>query len=202
MKDLLRSSGGYIVPILVIAAILGGYRLVEAWPRDEPIEITLPTPAETRPSETCTPASILIHVVGAVERPGVYTLPEGSRLCDAVDAAGGLAEEADPERVNLADYVSDAQQIYVPRVGGDVPPAPTAMAASSRSEGGAAGLINLNTATSAELESLPGIGPALAERIIAYREGTGPFTSPEEVINVSGIGDTRYEQIRGLITTD
>jgi len=201
MKDLLRSSGGYIVPILVIAILLGGYRLIEGWPRKEPIEITQPTAAETVISAKPTPVNMLVHVVGAVERPGVYVLPEGSRLCDAVEAAGGFAQNADPERMNLADYVHDAQQVYVPKIGSDVPPRPTPMDGRTTRGDTGSGLINLNTATSTELESLPGIGPALAERIIAYREAQGPFASPEEVMNVSGIGETRYEQMRGLITT-
>lgn len=152
------------------------------------------------PSPTVAPtaAPIRIHVVGAVAQPGVYTLPAGSRLIEAVEAAGGLTAEADPERINLADFVRDGQQVYIPRLGTAPPPSPTPLAAQADA-GGARAPLDLNTATAAELETLPGIGKVYAERIVAYRQEHGPFKSSEEIMQVKGIGPACYEQIRDLI---
>lgn len=192
---------GYIVLTLIYAILFGGYLAYERRPRPEPILITQPTPAPT-----ATPAPLQVYIVGAVQHPGLYALPPGSRLAHAVEAAGGLSEEADAEAVNLADLLRDGQQVYVPKRGTPPPPAPTPLGAAAPPSAGlsaarsAAELININTASAAELESLPGIGPALAQRIIAYREEHGPFASPEQIMQVSGIGQGRYEQIKGQIT--
>jgi competence protein ComEA len=190
--------------LLVVATATGGYVLVDRWPRPEPIHIVPPAVA-TPAAQVATAASIVVHVVGAVQRPGVYSLAPGSRLDDAVRAAGGLTEEADASRINLADYARDAQQVYVPVKGETPPPGPTTVAGGSVGAGnseGARGLIPINTASAAQLEALPGIGPALAERIVAYREAHGPFRQPEEIMQVTGIGEARYEQIRSLITIE
>ena len=161
--------------------------------RTPPIEILAPSPTAAP-----TAAPIRLHVVGAVARPGVYTLPAGSRLIEAVEAAGGLTAEADPERVNLADFVRDGQQVYIPRLGATPPPSPTPLGAQPGA-GGLKAPLNLNTATAAELEALPGIGKVYAERIVAYRSQHGPFKSSEEIMQVQGIGPACYEQIRDLI---
>jgi competence protein ComEA len=158
-----------------------------------PIEIQAPSPTMAPPA-----APIRIHVVGAVARPGVYTLPSESRLIEAVEAAGGLTTEADPERVNLADFVRDGQQVYIPRLGATPPPSPTPLAAlSGLSNSG--GLLDINTATSKELEALPGIGEVYAGRIVAYRAAHGPFKAIEEIMQVQGIGPACYEKIQNLI---
>jgi competence protein ComEA len=207
MGDLFRANRGYLVAIVTAVALWGGYRLVERWPRPEPVLILPPATATVAPTQTASPAPVLVHVVGAVVRPGVYLLAPGSRLNDAVLAAGGLAEGADPERVNLADFLRDAQQIYVPRLGATPPPGPTpigrAPAAAVDVQPAAQpgdGQVNINTASQAELETLPGIGPAYAQRIIAYREAHGPFQRLEDLLEVSGIGPTRYKQLESLIT--
>lgn len=161
-----------------------------------PIEIAVPTSTALP-----TAAPIVVHVVGAVARPGVYTLPAKSRLVDAVNAAGGLAPGADPERINLADFLRDGGQVYVPFLGTPLPPSPTPLNAPLP-PGSEARLVNINTATAAELEALPGIGPAYAGRIIAYREAHGPFKAPEEIMQVQGIGPARYEQIAPYITVE
>jgi competence protein ComEA len=191
METLLRHRG-YVVLTLVYVILFGGYVLYEHRPQLEPVEIVEPTVAPT-----LAPAPIQVHVAGAVRRPGVYTLPAGSRLLQAVEAAGGLTEAADEEAVNLADYVRDGQQVHIAGRGTPSAPRPTSMTAESA---GAQGLVNINTATAAELESLPGIGKAYAERIIAYRQEHGPFTDPAQIMEVKGIGPARYEQIRLLIT--
>ncbi len=137
--------------------------------------------------------NIIVHVAGAVNNPGVYTLVEGSRVFGAIEAAGGFSEEAQSDAVNLAAKLHDGQQVYVPREGEEFPPAAVF-------QGGVTAKINLNTATQDELEKLPGIGPAKAQAIIQERQRDGPFKSIEEITRVSGIGDKTLENLRDLIT--
>lgn len=152
------------------------------------IEIILPTPSPS--------AEVVVYVTGAVYREGVYTLREGDRVAEAVDAAGGLAPDADRARVNLAQRVADEQHVIVPRLGD--PPAiadggPVASPASGAR-------VNVNTATQAELERLPGIGPSLAQAIIAYRGTKGRFQRVEDLLNVPRIGDVTLARLRPLVT--
>ncbi|MBM3187253.1 MAG: ComEA family DNA-binding protein [Chloroflexi bacterium] len=198
--ETLHRYRGYIILTLLFGAVFGGYVLYDRRPQPEPIEIIEPTLAPT-PTES----PLRVHVAGAVANPGVYVLAPGSRLVDAVEAAGGATADADAERVNLADRLRDGQQVYVPRVNSPVPPNPTpaiAPASEGRADGARGGLININTASAAELDTLPGIGPAYAERIIAYREAHGPFASPDEIMKVQGIGPATYDRIKGQITVE
>ena len=149
-----------------------------------------------------------VHVAGAVRRPGVYLVPARSRVTAAVDAAGGAARRADLTGVNLAAPVVDGQQVIVPVRAGRARPA-VAPAGRSSSGGGAPGAagaaggpstpLSLSAATQPELEELPGIGPALAGRIIAHREQHGGFRSVEELGEVEGIGPKRLEALRGAV---
>lgn len=132
-------------------------------------------------------APLLVHVLGAVTRPGLVELEAGARVVDAVAAAGGLTPEADPAGVNLARPVVDGEQLVVPVVGAVPPPDAAAGAAAA-----ADGLVHLNTADVAELDTLPRIGPALAQRIIDWRDANGPFTSTEQLLDVAGIGDAVF----------
>jgi len=192
---------GYVILTLIYAIVFAGYILYERRPQPEPIEIVDPTP-----NPTYTPAPIHIHVTGAVQRPGVYVLPPASRLFQAVEAAGGLASDADPEKVNLVDQLRDGQQVFMPRLGIPPPPSPTPIMGSLNPGGSPAepgqGLININTATAAQLDALPGIGPAYAARIIAYREAHGLFSSPAQIMEVKGIGSKTYEKIENRITAE
>jgi len=185
----LERYGTYISLLLLSSIIVGGALFYLRWPRPSPIEIIEPTQAST-------PAEIGVYVVGAVMTPGVYFLPQGSRVEDALESAGGPTEEADLARVNLAKRVYDEEQIYVPQVGEENPPLPPP---SGSSGGQAGGKININTATAAELESLPGIGEVLSQRIVDYREANGPFSAIEDIKNVQGIGEVTFEEIKELI---
>jgi competence protein ComEA len=143
---------------------------------------------------------IVVHITGAVPRPGVYALAQGSRVQDVISAAGGFLADADKTGINLARALEDGEQLDIPYgegaspvLGTEVPIEETVPASSSE-------LININTASQAELESLPGIGPTTAQKIIAYRETNGPFVTTQDIINVSGIGPGTYERIKDLIT--
>ena len=129
---------------------------------------------------------IYVHVAGQVQSPGVYRLPDDSRVVHAVEAAGGFTPEASKDGVNLAMGLGDGQRIYIP----------------ARDEVGASpleGMVNINQAGPGELESLPGIGPALAQEIINYRSRHGGFPTVDDLIHVSGIGERTVERLRELV---
>ena len=154
------------------------------------------------------PGRIVVDVVGAVARPGLHELPAASRIADAVAAAGGLTPEADRMRLNLAEPLSDGARLWVPEVGESAGPEVVSVTAGAGNGGraGAAGgragaPLNVNTADAAALEELPGIGPALAAAIVEHRRQSGPFTTVDELVEVSGIGPAKLEQIRPLATT-
>lgn len=140
-----------------------------------------------------------VYISGEVVHPDVYELPSGAILLDAVNAAGGLSEEANREIVNLALPLSDGMHVHVPGNAeeGALPPVSGGVVSSSDSPGTP---ININTASLEELDRLPGIGPSIAQKIIDFRQENGPFTAIEEVQNVSGIGPAKYEEIKDLIT--
>ena len=173
----------------------------------EPAEETAAGKAEQESpeqiSQTEYPAAeIYVDVCGAVRSPGVYVLPEGSRIFSAIEAAGGFLETAAPEAVNQAGILMDAQQIYIPtkdEAAGDLPVVLSDGPDTESASGPDDGKIDLNTADLDQLCSLPGIGESKAEAILAYREQFGPFGSPEELMNVSGIKEGTYAKISGKI---
>ncbi|MGB3413721.1 MAG: ComEA family DNA-binding protein [Microbacteriaceae bacterium] len=136
--------------------------------------------------------TVLVHVSGAVIRPGVYEVSDGARVIDAVERAGGLGPDAMPEGINLARVLRDAEQIHIPKVGDE--------SLQLGSAGNGVRLININTADKETLDSLPRIGPAMAERIIRYRESNGPFRDLESMLAVSGIGPAMINDLRDKIT--
>lgn len=157
------------------------------------------------PAATPTPGVIAVYVSGAVKQPGVYRLPEGARADDAVKAAGNFTKGADMVRVNLAARLRDEQQIYVPTLGETSPPvAPLSGGGNDGGSSSAAppgdGKVNINTASIAELDPLPRIGPATAQRIIDYRTTNGPFANIEALQNVKGIGPATFADLESLIT--
>lgn len=180
----------------LIAGALIGY--FTPHPRGRPITVVTPEPTPTS-TPTPTPAPLRVYVCGAVQAPEVYLLPPGSLVRDAIRAAGGPAPDADLDRINLARELSDQQQIYVPRRGEENQAPPTSegvphptVTVSLR--------VNINTATMEELQRLPRVGPALAQRIIAYREMYGPFQTPEDLMKVPGIGESIFAAVRDYIT--
>lgn len=169
----------------------------------EPITLTQPTPAPTATTApTATPVPIVVHVSGAVAQPGVYELPAESRVADAIDAAGGFDADAQAAAINQAAGLHDGVQVHVPTEDEARPPDAGTSAAPSSSNSGTSesGRININTAGASELEELPGIGPALAERIISHRDANGPFASVDALTGVKGIGEKTMGDLRPHIT--
>ncbi|HEX6009028.1 MAG TPA: ComEA family DNA-binding protein [Actinomycetota bacterium] len=167
---------------------------------------SLPAPVQVRsgpsgalvaaPTASVSPATvILVDVAGWVRRPGVYEFAEGARVIDAIDAAGGARPGAVLSSLNLAAPLVDGTQVLVPKESQSAPTTETETGTS-----GATGLVNVNSATNAELETLPGIGEVLAQAIVDHRTENGPFTSVEQLVDVSGIGDATLENIRELVT--
>jgi competence protein ComEA len=153
---------------------------------------------EIAPRVTASPQPLRVYVSGAVAQPGVVTLPADSLLAAALAAAGGAADDADLEGVNLAASLADNQHIIVPRYTPTPLPAKPVVATALPN----AILVNINTATAAELEMLPHIGPTMAQRIIAYREAHGPFARIEDLQEVEGIGPRRYADLAPLIAVE
>lgn len=154
-----------------------------------------PTVAPVRPARPAAAQRLLVvDVVGAVRRPGLYRLPSGSRIDDAVAAAGGPTPKAQLAAVNLAAPVADGEQIVVPTRGpaGGATPAPATGASPSAP-------LDLNTATAEQLDALPGIGPVTAQKILAYRQAHGPFHTVDELEGVPGIGPAKLAQLEGLV---
>jgi len=189
MKTILYIFLGILLGLL----LAGGIWLTARPPQGETVEL--------RPAPT--PKPVRVHIAGAVVRPGVYELPEDSRVLDAVEAAGGFVAEADKTALNLAAIVDDAERLDIPYVAGFTPEAESGFVVISTGTPSSSlgeGLVDINTASLEELDSLPGIGPTTAQRIIDYRNENGPFGSIEDIVNVSGIGPATYEELKDLIT--
>ena len=182
----------HILYTLINVLLLGIAVFLLRRPEPGGIEIIPPPP-------TSTPSPLRVYISGAVLNPDVYLLPPNSILKDALSAAGGPTSEADLESVNLAMPLRDGLHVFIPRRG-EAPSAGSYEASSPRPSNPSVALININTASQAELETLPGIGPALAKRIIEYRQEYGPFQSIEDVMKVRGIGEATFERIRDRIT--
>lgn len=200
VRALLAGAGRQRVAIalLALAALVGGgFVWARATPRlagtttgqeaVAPSDQTLPRAAPDTSSTTAPSDEVAVHVAGRVRRPGLVRLPAGSRVQDAIRAAGGVTSGADLNAINLARKLTDGELITV-----GVPAAVV--------DGGPAGPLNLNTATVEQLQELPGVGPVLAARIVDYRQRQGGFRSVEELLNVAGIGDAKYAELASLVT--
>jgi competence protein ComEA len=183
--------------IVVLVAVLGGAGLWYARSLPKPVTIAEPGPGAAQPavSPTSSPALLIVDVAGAVRTPGVYEFAEGERVVDAIERAGGPRPKADLSLLNLAAPLVDGTQILVPKFG----PAVTGVPGET-APGSATGLININTASTTELETLSGIGEVLAATIVEYRTQNGPFASVDDLLDVSGIGPATLEEIRDQVT--
>ena len=185
-------------------AVLGLLLLVGAglaYMRARPAAAVAPPNGAVPASATASAApanTIVVDVVGAVHKPGVYDFAQGARVIDAVRAAGGFLPDADPQAINLARPLVDGEQVVVPKKG-EAP----ASAAGGGGGGGSAqqgGKININNASVSDFDGLPGIGPVLAQRIVDYRDQHGPFRSIQDLMKVSGIGQAKFDSLKDLVT--
>ena len=184
--------------LLVLVAVAVGFVLSSAATTSN-FTVTPGEQEQSEPDDAIAP-TVFVHVSGAVCNPGVYELPLGARVDDAVRAAGGFAESADADSCNLARIVDDGEHIAIParldgEGDGDAP------GDAGLNDGGASvtGLVNINTASEAQLESLPGIGPSTAGKIVAERTANGPFKSIDDLTRVAGIGEKKLAAIADLI---
>ncbi len=182
-----RSVPTVVLLVLLASALGGGLFLLARDSSPPPIEIVLPPPT--------TAPELKVYVSGAIVRPGVYTLQPGARMAEAVQAAGGATDEADLSHVNLALRARDEDHLHIPRFG-EVLLTPSPETASPNG----IGLLDLNTATAAELEALPDIGTVKAQAIIAYRQQNSRFQRLEDLLKVPGIGSGILDKIRDLVT--
>lgn len=187
MKSLRGIAFGVVCGFLGVGLLL----LATNQPRGEPIRLSPPP----------TPAPIIVHVTGAVINPGVYSLPPGSRVKDAIEKSGGLLSDADTTLINLAMLIEDGEQVWVPYQLNDVMDFDkSAVLEDEPTQGQQTRKININTASQIELESLSGIGPVIAKAVIQFRLENGPFKDIEEIQEVSGIGPVTFEKIKPIIT--
>jgi competence protein ComEA len=160
-----------------------------------------PAPAPAVTPTSSTPGSVVVHVAGSVVAPGVYELPAGSRVADAIAAAGGATADAEPDAMNLAAPVVDGDRIAVPRRGEPLPVSGAGGVSHAATDGAEAiGPVNVNTATIDQLDALPGVGPATAAAIVAHRDANGPFVRVEDLEAVRGIGPAKLDALRDLVT--
>ena len=190
--------------VLVVVATLLGAGLWYARSLPKPVDIAAPANAASPvvsagaapfASPTPSPVAIIVDVAGWVRRPGVYEFASGDRVIDAVNRAGGARNGADLTTLNLAAPLTDGTQIVVPKPGST---APGGTGTTSTSGGGA--LININSASETDLETLPGVGPVTAAAIIDYRTQNGPFSTVDDLVDVSGIGPATLEDMRPFVT--
>jgi competence protein ComEA len=184
----LTRSRALLLVVCSIAVVLAASRMLRPAAHTPPPPLVTGTAAPSAPP----PARVLVvDVAGAVARPGLYRLPQGARIADALDRAGGPTRQADTTLVNLAAPLADGVQVLVPARGTAAPssggvPSPSAP-------------VDLNSATAEQLDSLPGVGPVTAQKIVDYRQAHGPFTSVDGLDAIPGIGPARVESLRGLV---
>ena len=194
-----RSTALVALSALLVVLALAGHRLSQAGTATAPKVVAPLEPVAQAPARR----ALVVHVVGAVRRPGLYRLREGARVADAVARAGGATRGAELAALNLAAPLVDGVQVLVPRraasgqtegaTGGD-------LGAPGSVEGGLGPKLSLSSATADELDELPGVGPITAQKILDYRAAHGPFRSVDDLDAVPGIGPTRIEQLRDLVT--
>jgi competence protein ComEA len=184
--------------VVLIVGFFGGMKYADFKAEKEQARLTLTEAAEAtvpqnEKAETNTVKDIKVYVTGAVSKPGVYSLREGDRVYQAVEMAGGLLADAEAKGVNMAAPLKDGDPIVIPKKGEEISPNTNQLATANQSA--KSGKVNINTANVQELDSLKGIGPALAQRIVDYRESHGPFKSLEDLKKVSGIGEKKFADL-------
>ena len=189
--------------VLCLGLVAGAaFAYARSLPKSAPKSLATPIAAPTSEPSSAATGGLIVHVAGAVQTPGVYTLPAGARVIDGIKAAGGAAPGADLSAINLARPLTDGERVYIPRRGETPPPdaGGTGPVSSGGDGGSAGGKVNLNTATSAELEALPGIGQVLAQSIVDYRTQHGPFRSVRDLLKVEGIGEKKFDSLKDYVT--
>ena len=192
----------------VCVLAVGGWWVVRVPP--VPVESTIAfTTTSVAGGVSASALVIVVHVAGEVNVPGVYSLAAGSRMVDALDAAGGPTNRADLEVINLATPITDATQIYVPARNQTARPTfrrpqpgvngGVSSGATGQTDDQQGGVININRSSAAELEQLPGVGPATSQAIIDYRTSNGPFATPEDLLEVKGIGPAKFASMRNKV---
>ena len=189
-----------LVLLAVVALAAGGAFYAGIHGQEEVVELD----AGTASVQEAQAKEIVVYVAGAVNRPGVVQLAEGARAKDAVDACGGFLPTADTNGVNLAQKLKDGMQVTVPEKMTAAAQGAATQGVTGGAQAGAAkplpeGMVNINTADEKELDKLPGVGPAMAKRIVEYRTENGAFQAPEEIKRVKGIGDAKYEKMKDKI---
>lgn len=206
MIELNKNQKIIIIVILILIIFVIIYYIWDTTQNSgiEEIEEIQEESIENKGMQNISSQEIIVHVAGAVENEGIQKLPENSRISDAINAAGGLTSDANSKNINLAQKVSDGQKIYIPNNTEDeeiveqssiINNATSNIGFSENNEP-----VNINTATQTEFETLPGIGPTTASKIISYRKENGNFKTIEDIQNVSGIGESKYSQIKDRIT--
>ncbi|MCQ4635829.1 helix-hairpin-helix domain-containing protein [Anaerovorax odorimutans] len=204
-KEFLLSNKKILIKVAAIAVIIAAAFFVFVLGGDDGQEKLAVSESAQQASvggeageETEEPESIIVDVGGAVNTPQVVELKADSRVADAVSAAGGLKSNADTAGINQAAFLSDGEKVYIPAKGEDISGI-AAAAAEQGSSGEQKTKVNINTATAEELQTLNGVGPATAEKIMDYRKNNGYFKKPEDLKNVSGIGDKTFEKLKEQI---
>jgi competence protein ComEA len=203
LKEWLKDHKAGVAAIIFLLSVFLYYFFPSTPKETFPLESEIPSgeviekQTEKKETPVSPPQKIIVDIKGAVNHPGVYEAKEGDRVIDVIERAGGLSENADETKVNLAQAVKDEMLLYIPQKGEDVPELPGTAGRNSES-----GLVNINTADEAELETLPGIGPAKSAAIIEYRKTNGGFKSVEELQSISGIGPKTFEKLKDKITVD
>ena len=209
MLDFLKEKKNLIIIIIIIALGIG-YFILNRFTKEETVtDFNMLEVSENTEEEINKEGElVIVHITGAVNKPGIVKLKEGSRIEDAIEAAGGLTEDSDISNVNLAYILDDGIKIRIPTIDDEQNKNEESYISQDSGQGvildneslfSLGSIVNINKANQTELETLPGIGPSLAARIIDYRESKGKFSKIEDIKNVTGIGDSKYNSIKDLI---
>lgn len=185
-----------IIAVITITAVYRNYFSEEKYSIDESTQIIEETQETDKESDI---NEVVVYISGAVKNPGVLTMTSEDRLADAIEMVGGTVDGADMNAVNLAEKLADGKHYIIPKIGENVALSGNNQLSVSNSKG-SDGKININTATAEELDKLPGVGESTAQKIISYREESGGFKSVEELKNVNGIGDKKFEDMKDSVT--